>query len=332
MIFVVGNSRSGTTLIGRILDRHPDIYTFQEIHFFEELWDPRADTEALDQEEAVRLMATLMDVEREGYLARRKPARYADEARERLAAVSDKGWSAPDVFAAVLAYEAARHGARLPCDKTPRNIFYLKDILHLYPDARIIEMVRDPRDVLLSQKNRWRRRYLSGGSHTRSSAIRSWVNYHPAITPRIWRGAVRAGNKYKYDERVFRVRFESLVADPVNVVRSVCGFLGVDFMEEMLGVPHVGSSSVRDSNRIGLNSSAIGRWRNGGLTNTEIHWCEKIAASEMKDLGYDSLDPGWNLFTYIGYLALLPVKAAFAFVVNIRRASSIFSALYRRLN
>jgi len=332
MIFVVGNSRSGTTLMGRILDRHPDIYTLQEVHFFEELWDPRADPRALNQEEAVRLTATLMDVEREGYLARRKPARYADEARELLAAVSVEVLTAPYVFAAVLAFEAARHGAGVPCDKTPRNIFYLKDILHLYPDARIIEMVRDPRDVLLSQKNRWRRRYLSGDSHTRRSAIRSWVNYHPAITPRIWRGAVRAGNKCMEDARVFRVRFEALVADPVNVVQSVCGFLGVDFVEEMLEVPQVGSSAVRDSKRMGLNRSAVGRWRNGGLTDTEIHWCEKIAATEMKNLGYDSLDPDWNLFTYISYLALLPVKAALAFIVNIRRASSIVSALRRRLN
>ena len=40
MVFVVGNSRSGTTMMGRILGNHPDVYTFGELHFFGQLWSP----------------------------------------------------------------------------------------------------------------------------------------------------------------------------------------------------------------------------------------------------------------------------------------------------
>ena len=35
--FVVGSSRSGTTMMGRILNNHPDIFTFHELHFFEKI-------------------------------------------------------------------------------------------------------------------------------------------------------------------------------------------------------------------------------------------------------------------------------------------------------
>ena len=36
-IFIIGNSRSGTTMLSRILGLNKDIYTFQEIHFFERM-------------------------------------------------------------------------------------------------------------------------------------------------------------------------------------------------------------------------------------------------------------------------------------------------------
>ncbi|NIP95612.1 MAG: sulfotransferase, partial [Akkermansiaceae bacterium] len=42
-------------------------------------------------------------------------------------------------------------GKRIPCTQTPRNVYYLREILGAYPDARVIWMVRDPRAVLCSQ-------------------------------------------------------------------------------------------------------------------------------------------------------------------------------------
>ena len=37
-IFIVGSSRSGTTMMGRILANHKDIFTFKELHFFGTMW------------------------------------------------------------------------------------------------------------------------------------------------------------------------------------------------------------------------------------------------------------------------------------------------------
>ena len=37
-IFVVGSSRSGTTMMGRILGNHSDVFTFKELHFFGTIW------------------------------------------------------------------------------------------------------------------------------------------------------------------------------------------------------------------------------------------------------------------------------------------------------
>lgn len=39
VIFIVGNSRSGTTMLGRILGKSTYVHTFDELHFFEFLVD-----------------------------------------------------------------------------------------------------------------------------------------------------------------------------------------------------------------------------------------------------------------------------------------------------
>ena len=38
IIFIVGNSRSGTTMMRRVLGNHPAIFMLEELHFFEQLW------------------------------------------------------------------------------------------------------------------------------------------------------------------------------------------------------------------------------------------------------------------------------------------------------
>ena len=33
-VFIVGNSRSGTTMMSRVFGNHPEIHAFNELHFF----------------------------------------------------------------------------------------------------------------------------------------------------------------------------------------------------------------------------------------------------------------------------------------------------------
>ena len=42
-IFIVGSSRSGTTMMGRILGNHSDVFTFKELHFFGTIWTNNSD-------------------------------------------------------------------------------------------------------------------------------------------------------------------------------------------------------------------------------------------------------------------------------------------------
>src|SRR5579884_4298471 len=212
IIFVVGNSRSGTTMTARLLGLHPDIHALRELHFFEEMWDPRDGDQGLPHATAVALAARLLHNARSSYTVAPEGDAYRSDAEAIV-----EGIGAPvqphRVLEAVMLCETRQHGAVIPCEQTPRNVYYIAEILRLFPAARVLNVVRDPRDVLLSQKNWWRRR-LRGSQTPWPVVARQWIDYHPLTTSLLWRGGVRAADRVATSERVHTVRFEDLVADP----------------------------------------------------------------------------------------------------------------------
>lgn len=330
-VFVVGNSRSGTTMMGRILGRHPSVKMFRELHFFEELWSPDDGPGDWDEAAAVRLAATLTSIEREGYMAERNPQAWLAEG-ERIVAALPAGAHGPgDVYRAFLKAELRIAGKQVACEQTPRNLFYLQQIFELFPDAVVVEMVRDPRDVMVSKKYKWKRLFLGDTKRPVRAALLSWANYHPLITPRLWAAAVRAGGDSEGRRNVLRVRFEDFLREPEATVRSVCGRLGVEFHADMLDVEQTGSSSAADSSATGVRQDAAGRWQRGALNSTEIATCQRIAAAEMAALDYPLVRARRNPLRLLGYYALVPIKLAAALVLNLGRLASLSGAIKRRL-
>ena len=116
----------------------------------------------------------------------------------------------------------------------------------MFPDAVVINIVRDPRDVLLSQKNKWHRRFLGARNIPLTEAIRAWANYHPYTIARLWVAAVRTAMRYVGHPRFVSIRYEDLLKQPEETIRSLCSVTGLAFTEEMLDVPQVGSSTGMD--------------------------------------------------------------------------------------
>lgn len=331
VIFVVGNSRSGTTMMGRILGGHSDVFTFNELHFFEQLWQPTKRPEPIGQESAIDLAARLLTIQRDGYYAQRAPSEYADEAARMVESI-DGPLTPPGVFQAFVEHESARHGKTIGCDQTPRNLYYADELLALYPQARLVVMVRDPRDVLMSQKNRWKRRRLGAEGTPWWNALRTWAGYHPITISLLWRSGVAAGDRLSDDSRVCVLRFEDLLNDPKPQLKNVCEVTGLTFNSQMLNVPRVGSSHQQDRpNEKGLDPKAAGRWREGGLTPTEIAICQRISGEPMTRHGY-VLEPIGASLTSLAWCRVTWVfKSALALGLNFRRIRSVRESLRRRL-
>ena len=343
MIFVVGNSRSGTTMMGRILGKHPDVYTFGELHFFGQLCAPPFSAE-LRPADAAKLAAELYCIQREGYRTHGIPHRFLKEAEAFLKGLTSYSETPAELFSMFLHHEATQNGKTIPCDQTPRNVFYIKDILELYPKARIINMIRDPRDVLLSQKRKWKRRFLGGSDMPMKESFRDWMNYHPITISHIWRSAVSAADQLTKHERVTSIYFEELLTHSEATVKRVCDAVNISYTATMLQVPQVGSSVAEDKpQELGINPHRAHSWRSdtteGELSSAEIYLNQTITTALMKKHNYRPVSIQSNIAKseackFILQVALhlltFPVKLGGAFLFNLDRMKSIPQTLKRR--
>lgn len=329
-IFVVGNSRSGTTLMGRILGNHPEIFTFEELHFFEELWDPNSNSDDFTFEEGVQLVSRLLNIQRNGYLNQKKTEDFEEEAQKILTDCSDN-ISPSLVFKLFLNYEVKLHKKNLPCEQTPLNVLYIGNILQLYPNARIINMVREPRDVLLSQKKRWQRTFLANNVK-KKEAIRYWINYHPITISKLWNTNIQAAETFNNDERVYFVKFEELLSNPEKIMKQVFLFINLNFEQSFLDVPQIGSSTdIDQSQKRGIDQNKSQKWLQGGLTNTEIFLCEKINHNLMNKYGYQLEKIVPNPLMLVLSLTTFPIKLSLALLLNLKRIKNLPETIKRRL-
>lgn len=321
--------------MGRALSRHADIHALrEEIHFFEQHWDP---VDPSHVGNPVDLCARLLAVARSGRFDAQDPAAHRSEAEALLEEMPRELWSDPArygpwIFQRVLHDEASKSGAAIPCEHTPRNVFFVSEILSLFPEAKVVCMVRDPRDVVLSQRAKWRRRGLSNGGAPRREMLRSLLAYHPVTVALLWKSALAAGQLHADDPRVLTVRFESLATSPEATLATVCEFLGVPWESALLAVEQRGSSRLRDRGAIGMNADRASAWRRAGARErADVFLCEVVCRKQMRAMGYELpfVRPS------LGYLTIqvlsLPVRACLGVLMNVRRVHSMRRAVQVRL-
>ena len=324
-IFIVGSSRSGTTMMGRILANHSDIFAFKELHFFGTIWTNNSESN-LDEKQQIDLLSRLLCIEKNGLFKQSNISDFNEIARTILI---DKNVSNPlSIYELFLSEITSDNKCFIACEQTPKNLYYLKEILSYFPDVKVINMVRDQRDVLLSQKKKWKRRFLGSSSIPLSEAIRSYINYHPILTAKVWNSSLKYSTEFKDNKRVKIVKFEDLLVNPIGVIKNLCQFLGIDYNPEMLKVPVVGSSTQQDvKNQLLIDISKKEKWKNGGLNSAEIYLSQLASNSMMRKFKYDlekfRFPPVLTLF----YLISFPIKLILAFILNIKRMGNIVEVI-----
>src|SRR5512138_1642668 len=132
--FILGHARSGTTLLMRLIRLHPDVHCSYQAHFFTRR----------------PLLASLVDTPEAEEWLKRKSNRWnqgGDLSPLVLRAAADM----------IMEREAARLGKRIVGDKSPSSTIHgqaVRSMHNVYPDAKLIYIVRDGRDVLVSERFR----------------------------------------------------------------------------------------------------------------------------------------------------------------------------------
>jgi sulfotransferase family protein len=279
-VFIVGCPRSGTTLLGRMLDAHREIAVIHEGRFAADWFERRR---GLTPDGAV----TAELVERLSEHPPFKNVRVGREQLERLIRSQDHS-SYSSFVSAVFDLHGTALGKRLVGDKTPHQVRSLPTLHALWPGAKFVHLIRDGRDVSMSVQN-WGKVAERGGSVARFSAFEE----DPVSTVALWwEWLVRLGREdggalgpALYHE----LRYEDLVADPAGESERVCAFLGVPFDEHMLSF-HEGR--VRDE--AGLDAKKAWRPVTAGLRNwrsemarPDVERFEAAAGELLDELGYE---------------------------------------------
>ena len=273
-IFIVGVSRSGTTLMRRILDRHSRVGIATENHYLGHLlaWEGTRHyfrrLGDLRRDENVRALVELIysgELQRRSRLRELSPYwrwltnRVPREDIEAYLLASER--TERGVFGAFLRIYADRRGKAVMGEKTPAHLDYVETLLEWFPDGRVVHCMRDPRAVYVSELRR-RTEHATGFPYRQLAAV-------PALMQRFvllqvawaWARAVHRHRELqrRYPERYRLLRFEDLVAAPEATLDGLCTFLGLTFEPRMLEQKVTSKGALVGT--AGFDAGAADRWR-----------------------------------------------------------------------
>ena len=224
--FLVGFPRSGTTLLEQVLATHPDV-------------------EALDER------PVMIDAETEFLTRPGGIKRLSGVLSELLEPFRDAYWKRVRDF-------GIDPAGKLFIDKHPLSTFRLPLINKLFPNAKIIFALRDPRDVVLSC---FRRSFNMNAAMWEFNSIERAARFYDAV--------MTAGEVYMRElpVDVHRLRYEDLVADFAETAGGLCDFLGIARTEQLndfaasAATRRIATPSSAQVVR-GLYAEGVDQWRN----------------------------------------------------------------------
>ena len=286
-IFLVGSGRSGTTLLQSMLMRADGIRFSSETQFCARTLRRAAIFGPVEEDAGFeRTLRSVLDTA------------VANELDVDLGILETELRAAPRDYAALFDVLLAHLQERLPdCrrlgEKSPNHLLHVDWLLDAFPDAQVIAIVRDGRDVAVSQREAFDEPLLS-------AAIR-WRHYQ-----RLQRRYARIHPPGRYTT----VRYEDLVTQPETELRRLCGFLGEPFDARMLA-PHERNRAgfaARETHKLRtlepVTASRIARYR-GVLTRRELALFQLVAGGELRAHGY-ALEPVPALLGVPSLLRALP--------------------------
>jgi len=270
-VFVLGCPRSGTTLLYHMLLSAGNFVVYRAESQVFNLLEPRFGNLSRSGNRR-RLLAAWQETE-----LFRRTSLDRDEIREAVMANCHNGG---DFLRILMEAMALHQGVERWADCTPEHLLYLHRIKQTIPNALVIHIIRDGRDVALSlEKQEWIRPFPWDRAKTLEVAALYWE----------W-----IVNKGRHDGRALgqdyvEVRFEDLVADPKKVLNSLSGFIGQELDYEKIERVGIGSVSKPNSSFSGEMKtkcfSPVGRWKNG-LSAEQVERLQALLGRTLLCLGY----------------------------------------------
>jgi hypothetical protein len=280
-VFIVGCLRSGTTLLRRMADAHPELAVIHETQWLPRWYERRIGITP-DGAVSPELIDRLIE------FPRFQELRIEREELERLLEAG-RPVSYSSFVSGVFDLYGQAQGKGLVGEKSPGYVRYLPTLHELWPDARFVHLVRDGRDVCQSVLG-WRKAGRNPGKFT------TWAEDRVTTAALWWEWHVRLGceeGRMLGADRYYELRHESLAADPVHECGALCGFLELPYDEAMVRYQEHqadGSWGRSAKGRWLPPTPAIRDWRSQ-MPRGDVERFEAAAGDLLGELGYERALP-----------------------------------------
>lgn len=277
-IFIVGCPRSGTTLLQRMMDNHPQLTIANDTHFI-----TRAAKRVLRKDPQPLLTPVLV----EAVQSYRRFYRMGLEASD-VEKAAENCTTYAEFVGRLYTMRAQKHQKQLSGEKTPDNCRKMPLLHSLFPGARFVHIIRDGRDTALST--------LSWASESKGPGKWAYWKVDPLATCALWwrwqagsgeRDGQRLGKEFYH-----RVRYEELVVEPQKELKAISTFLDIPYSDSMVNY-HVGKTR----HKAGLSAKSawlppvknLRDWRND-MSHEDIDVFEGVSGDLLRENGYECRD------------------------------------------
>lgn len=276
--FILGNPRSGTTLLRLMLNTHSLIGVPPESGFLQWWFSKYKNWEESNSGNSKQILAFLNDL-----MSSKKIEDWnlnKDLLLEYIIAQKPKNYSQLiDCVYFTYCYKKEIIG-----DKNNYYIHHLDTLETVYPHAKYIHLIRDGRDVACSYKE--------------IKKINQTLKYIPKVSDNIeeiaseWNKNINNIEQFINTKLSITIKYEDLISTPKETLSDVCNFLGVDFEERMLSY-HKTDNNNEPKSTIEwkkktlekVDSSNKGKYSQI-LSNKEIEIFNQIAAKNLAKFQY----------------------------------------------
>lgn len=283
-IFILGNNRSGTSLLRLMLTCHEEIIIPPESHFMlwnydkYRFWTPEDGYEnfLFDLFASTKFETWKLDkTELKSFLIQRNPKSYSE------------------LCADVYIFYGVKQN-KVPSFWGDKNSLWVEKlpVLHLlYPNAKFIHIVRDGRDVATSYLT------LSAYTGTRHRYFPKF-SYRLEEIAKIWSNNVLSVSRFLSQlphQNYIEIKYEDLVCDNLATLTRVFDFLGLPLSPAVFNYYEINKSQKLEPEEFlvwkaklnePLDKQNIGKYRHK-FTQSEIKMFEQIAADALEKYGYE---------------------------------------------
>jgi hypothetical protein len=270
-VFVVGCARSGTTLLAGLLGAHSRLSCGHETEFFTGLQianrGNRLCRAATWPEEAANYLFSIVH-------EKPIPDYFGITRGEIISYLKQREPSCPAILESLTETYMRRQGKQRWVEKTPTHLIHLREVRSHYPDAPLVRIIRDPRDVALSLLN------VPWGPSSFAAAVLHWRYFDDL-----------SSSLFKADRNCLSLRFEDLVTNPENELRKLCDFIGEEFEPDMMdtsqSINHVNPTKLSWKQNAGrhIDPGRVAIWQSETTPEQQCQ-AEAIAGDRAKAYGY----------------------------------------------